>query len=126
MKPISSTKNDILNSAQELIQTRGYNGFSYADISAIVGIRKASIHHHYPSKASLAAEVIRRYNDTFNVCLLNIAAQQSSWIEKIKAYMKLYENVLKEDKLCLCGMLAADVETLPSELKIEIQHFFFG
>ena len=120
----SSTKNDILDSAQALIQARGYNGFSYADISAIVGIRKASIHHHFPSKTDLAIEVIRRYKESFNTCLLNIAAEKKSWVDKISAYVKLYEHVLHDDKLCLCGMLASDIEILPIELKIEIQHFF--
>jgi TetR/AcrR family transcriptional repressor of nem operon len=124
MKRSSSTKNDILDSAQELIQTRGYNGFSYADISTIVGVRKASIHHHFPSKTDLAIEVIRRYNDTFNACLLNIMAEKKSWLDKIRAYIKLYGNVLHDDKLCLCGMMASDIETLPIELKMEIRHFF--
>ena len=124
MKRLPTTKEDILDSAQELIQTRGYNGFSFADISAIVGIRKASIHHHFPSKTDLAIEVIRRYKDTFNISLQNIAAGKKTWIDKIRAYSKLYEHVLHEDKLCLCGMLASDIETLPIELKIEIQLFF--
>lgn len=124
MKRLSSTKNDILDTAETLIQTRGYNGFSYADISAIVGVRKASIHHHFPSKTDLAIEVIKRYNDTFNVCLATIAAKKIAWLDKIRAYIKLYENVLHDDKLCLCGMLASDSETLPIEVRIEIRHFF--
>lgn len=124
MKRTSSTKNDILDSAQELIQTRGYNGFSYADISAIVGVRKASIHHHFPSKTDLAIEVIRRYKDTFNTFLLTISEEKKSWLDKIRAYIKLYEHVLHDDKLCLCGMLASDIETLPIEIKMEIRHFF--
>lgn len=124
MKRLSTTKNDILDSAEELIQTRGYNGFSYADVAARVGVRKASIHHYFPSKTDLATEVIKRYKETFNIALLNIAAEQKSWIEKIRSYIKLYEMVLQNNKLCLCGMLASDIETFPNELKSEIKHFF--
>jgi TetR/AcrR family transcriptional repressor of nem operon len=124
MEKHSSTKDEIIKSAQELIQTRGYNGFSYADISAIVGIRKASIHHYFPSKVDLAVEVARRYQETFNKYLLNISIEKKSWVDKVRAYIKLYEKVLQDDKLCLCGMLASDSAILPSELKEVLQDFF--
>ena len=118
----SDKKNEILDCAQALIQTRGYNGFSYADISNIVGIRKASIHHHFPTKVDLAIAVVERYRDVFNACLLNINAKQN-WISKIKLYAELYQEVLAEDKLCLCGMLASDMETLPDEVKKVVRGF---
>lgn len=57
----SDKKNEILDCAQTLIQKRGYNGFSYADISSTVGIRKASIHHHFSTKVDLAVAVVERY-----------------------------------------------------------------
>jgi TetR/AcrR family transcriptional regulator, transcriptional repressor for nem operon len=118
----SDKKNEILDCAQALIQTRGYNGFSYADISNAVGIRKASIHHHFPTKVDLVVAVVERYRDVFNACLLNIDAQEN-WISKIKLYAELYQEVLDEDKLCLCGMLASDMETLPDEVKKVVRGF---
>lgn len=124
MKRSSLTKKNILNTAQDLIQTRGYNGFSYADVSAIVGVRKASIHHYFPSKTDLGVEVIKHYKDMFNIFLQAISEEKKPWINKIRAYIKLHEQVLHDDKLCLCGMLASDIETLPLEVKIEIRHFF--
>src|SRR5262245_51674174 len=108
----SDRKEEILDCAQSLIQTRGYNGFSYADISGRVGIRKASIHHHFPTKVDLAVAVIARYSAAFNNCLSNINAQEN-WMSKIRLYAELYREALDEDKLCLCGMLASDMETLP-------------
>lgn len=123
MKP-SPKKIEILDYAQELIQTRGYNGFSFADIAAKVGIRKASIHHYFPSKDALGVAVIRRYKETFQEALENINQTEKTWLDKIKAYSKLYENVLNENRLCLCGMLAADIETLPRVLKKEVKAFF--
>jgi TetR/AcrR family transcriptional repressor of nem operon len=118
----SDKKNEILDCAQALIQTRGYNGFSYADISNTVGIRKASIHHHFPTKIDLAVAVVERYRCVFSACLLNINAQQN-WMSKIKLYVELYQDVLTEDKLCLCGMLASDMETLPDEVKKVVRAF---
>ncbi len=123
MEPYSK-KIEILNIAQEIIQQRGYNGFSYADISKIVNIRKASIHHHFPSKAALTVALIRRYRENFAVSLANIYAKNISGLDKLREYGVLYEDVLSENKLCLCGMLASDMETLPRMLKKEIQHFF--
>jgi TetR/AcrR family transcriptional regulator, transcriptional repressor for nem operon len=120
----SSKKNEILDFAQEIIQKRGYNGFSYADISRAVGIRKASIHHHFPSKEALAVTVVRRYRERFISYLAKIAAEGKNLRDKINKYAKLYEAVLQEDRLCLCGTLASDIETLPDVLKKEIQAFF--
>lgn len=121
---LSSKKIEILDSAQEMIQRRGYNGFSFADISIAVGIRKASIHHHFSSKLVLAIAVIRRYREIFNDHLIKIADEGKDWLDKIQRYSKLYEAVLREDKSCLCGMLASDIETLPGALKKEIREFF--
>lgn len=121
---LSFKKFEILDAAQEIIQTRGYNAFSYADISKAVGIRKASIHHHFPSKSSLGVAVIRRYREIFNNCLAEFELRKKSWIEKIHDYAMLYEEVLLKNKLCLCGMLASDIETLPRVLQKEIRGFF--
>lgn len=119
---ISDKKNELLDCAQALIQTRGYNGFSYADIASKVGIRKASIHHHFPTKLDLAVAVVARYRNVFNTYLLNINAQEN-WMSKIRLYAQLYQEVLSEDKLCLCGMLASDMETLPDEVKKAVRGF---
>ncbi|MBA2652857.1 MAG: TetR/AcrR family transcriptional regulator [Tatlockia sp.] len=121
----SDKKNEILDCAQALIQRCGYNGFSYADISIAVGIRKASIHHHFPTKVDLAVAVIERYEEVFNASLSNINSQKD-WLEKVRHYTELYKQVLGEDKLCLCGMLASDMETLPENLKTAVRSFLSG
>ena len=120
----SSKKTEILDAAQDIIQLRGYNGFSFADISQAVGIRKASIHHHFPSKAALGVAVIRRYREFFHELLKESDRKGTTGIDKIHHYAKLYEEVLLQKKLCLCGMLASDIETLPKILKKEIRGFF--
>lgn len=118
----SDKKKEILDCAQTLIQKRGYNGFSYADISSAVGIRKASIHHHFPTKVDLVVALVGRYREDFNSCLLNINIQKN-WMSKVRLYAELYKNVLSEDKLCLCGMLASDMETLPDGVKTVVRGF---
>lgn len=120
---MKTKKDEILDCAQLLIQKRGYNGFSYADISETVGIRKASIHHYFPAKEDLALAVIERYREGFNHCLQRIE-KEASGIQMIAAYAGLYRQVLDEEKLCLCGMLASDVETLPDKAREALRHFF--
>ena len=120
---IINKKDAILDRAQILIQTRGYNGFSYADIAAVVGIRKASIHHYFPTKEDLAVAVIEQYRQAFNLRLLNIN-NEKTWTQKISLYAKLYKQVLSDNKLCLCGMLASDIETLPEKAQNAVRQFF--
>lgn len=119
----TSKKDEILDCAQALIQTQGYNGFSYADVATVVNIRKASIHHYFPGKEDLVIAVIERYRQSFNLCLMQINAEKT-WHQKIDLYADLYKQVLREKKLCLCGMLASDIETLPEKAKNVIQIFF--
>jgi len=122
---LSAKKTEILDLAQELIQRRGYNGFSYADIAETVGIRKASIYHHFSSKEVLAIAVVRRYRENFSRHLEKIAINKNNiWFDKIYKYAKLYEEVLNEKRLCLCGMLASEMESLPAAVKNEIEYFF--
>ncbi|CAM3061560.1 TetR family transcriptional regulator [Legionella steigerwaltii] len=119
----TSKKTEILNCAQELIQRRGFNGFSYADIAHLIGIRKASIHHYFPTKADLGIAVVERYRELFNLALDEIDLEKS--LEgKINRYVSLYKDVLKQDRLCLCGMLASDLATLEPELQAIVKEFF--
>lgn len=120
---MKNKKNEILDCAQLLIQKRGYNGFSYADISEVVGIRKASIHHYFPAKDDLAVAVIERYREDFSDYLLKIG-EGKDWHGMIASYAEAYRQVLEEEKLCLCGMLASDIDTLPEKARDALRHFF--
>src|SRR5271168_5491364 len=74
----------ILDVAERLAQTRGYNGFSYADIAAELGVTKASLHYHFPSKAELGRALIVRYHGLFGAALDSIDGQTKSPHEKLK------------------------------------------
>jgi len=120
-----STADRILDVAQELVQTRGYNGFSYADISAALKIRKASIHHHFPTKADLGKRLVERYHDAFRGRLDEIAREAPDARARLRRYAQVYADVLRQDgRMCLCGMLAADFTTLPRPLRDALRRFF--
>jgi TetR/AcrR family transcriptional repressor of nem operon len=119
------SRDRILDVSQRLIQARGFSAFSYADIATEIGIRKASIHYHFPTKADLAVALMVRYRAVFNGALAQIADDRAGAPQRLKAYKQLFANVLRDDhRLCMCGMLAADFDALPTEVRDEVRKFF--
>ena len=114
----------ILDVAERLVQTRGFNGFSYADIAEALDVTKASLHYHFPSKADLGRRLIERYEHAFLEVLKGIDATAAVPREKLKRYARIYADVLRDHRMCLCGMLASDYATLPKAMKEEVRHFF--
>jgi TetR/AcrR family transcriptional regulator, transcriptional repressor for nem operon len=118
------TSQRILDIAQRLVQTRGYNGFSYADIAGPLRITKASLHYHFPAKSVLGKRLIERYESNFLAALGNIDRNTSDARQKLRRYAAIYAEVLREDRMCLCGMLAAEFATLPKAMRENMRHFF--
>jgi len=122
--PRKPTADRVLDIAEALVQTRGYNAFSYADISRAVGVRKASLHHHYPTKADLGLALVSRYHAAFMGALSEIESKSDSPARRLERYTELYGSVLRRGRMCMCGMLAADVATLPKPMRESIAGFF--
>lgn len=120
----AETADRILDIAERLVQTQGFNGFSYADISKELGITKASLHYHFPTKAALGEKVIERYHEVFQRLLADIDREEPSAKRKLDRYVELYAMVLRAKRLCLCGMLAAEYGTLPEAMRDRVQRFF--
>lgn len=118
------TASRILDTAERLVQVRGFNGFSYADVAAELGITKASLHYHYPGKTELGEVLIARYAKRFAEALVAIDAQVADAPTKLEAYAKLYAEVLRGRRMCLCGMLAAEYQTLPKPIRASVIAFF--
>jgi TetR/AcrR family transcriptional repressor of nem operon len=120
----ATTADSILDVAERLVQVHGFNAFSYADISAELGIRKASIHHHFPTKAGLGTALITRYQERFREALVAIQENSDEASVRLQAYVRLYGKVLRSKRMCLCGVLAADFETLPPAMREGVLSFF--
>ena len=118
----SETAPRMLDVAERLAQTRGFNGFSYADIAAEMRLTKASLHYHFATKADLGAALIVRYAKRFDEALAQIESPDAQQI--LRKYVRLYESVLVRDRMCLCGMLAAEYSTLPSSMQSALRQFF--
>src|SRR5687767_9466094 len=91
--------------AQALLATRGYNGFSYADISEAVHISKASIHHHFPSKAELVQTVLRRYREQGREGLAALQKSVADPLDRLRAYTGYWETCIRDGSspFCICA-----------------------
>ena len=122
MKP--DTAGEILDTMQELIQVRGFNAISYQDIADRVGIRKASIHYHFPTKFVLGAAVIERYRARL---LEALAAAEAGGSQRavLAAYLEPFAAFVEGgDKVCLCGALAGEFAALPKPMQEQVTQFF--
>ncbi len=118
------TAGRILDAAERLVQLRGFNGFSYADVAGELGVTKASLHYHYASKADLGEALISRYAARFADALIEIGARPVPATVKLADYAELYGSVLRDHRMCLCGMLAAEYETLSEPMRAAVMRFF--
>lgn len=121
---VAQSTDGILEVAERLLQTRGYNGCSYADIAADLGVTKASLHYHFATKAALGRALIERYAAAFARALAAIDAACDAPCERLQRYVGLYEAVIRGKRMCLCGMLAAEVSTLPPAMRRRLNAFF--
>jgi TetR/AcrR family transcriptional repressor of nem operon len=125
--PTTDTKTAIMDVAQELIQRGGVNAMSYQHISDAIGIRKASIHHHFPTKDSLIEAVLQRYAVYFFRLVDDIFESKLDPEAKLRKYAGLFEATLcegKKDKACLFGMLGAELSTLGSPSVAGVRKFY--
>lgn len=120
----SDTAERILDTAEHLVQVRGFNAFSYADIAKVLGVRKASLHHHFPTKAALGQALIARYRRSFLAALEAIETLREDAPGRLRRYAGLYGAVLRRGRMCMCGMLATDSATLPRPMRERVAKFF--
>ncbi len=117
----------ILIVAETLIQSKGYNAFSYKDISKLVDVKTSSIHYHFPTKADLGKAVVKKHIDSLCGELEKVFSDKNlSCQEKLEIFIDhlVANTYLAERKMCLGGMLASDVLTLPEIIQNEVKLFF--
>ncbi|MDP9564050.1 MULTISPECIES: TetR/AcrR family transcriptional regulator [unclassified Rhizobium] len=126
MSNLSTTSDHILASTRNLLISGGYNGFSYADISEIVGIRKASIHHHFPSKVDLVRELVKRYREDGQTSVAVLEQKVPNALDILTAYANHWAACIEDASrpYCVCAMLASELPSLPTEVATEVTNFF--
>ncbi len=118
----SETAERILQAAEALMINRGYSAFSYADISESIGIRKASIHHHFPTKAGLAIAVLKDHRKLLLEGTKLLEQQIKNPLARIQAYVQHWEGCIRDHSMtfCVAALLGAELPSLPEEVQREI------
>lgn len=119
-----STRSDLLTSAEILLRTKGYAAFSYADLADDIGIKKASIHHHFPTKEGMAIAIVESYLFRFKKQLEAINDENDGIVDRLKAFAVMFAHSSENGMLPLCGALAAELLALPESLKAMTKDFF--
>ncbi len=122
----STTYDDILRCARSLLIEGGYNGFSYADIAKVVGIRNASIHHHFPTKSDLVRTLVARYREEAEAGIAELERQVADPADQLRGYVGYWEACIVDASapLCLCALLASQIPVLPEEITLEVRAHF--
>lgn len=124
MSNATDTRSALLAEAETLVRTLGYAAFSYGDLSERVGIRKASIHHHFSTKEVLGNALIETYLERFRAQLDELSASGGSVVKQLRCYGDFFSGSLAEGQMPLCGALAADAAYLPASMQKRVQAFF--
>ncbi|MDO7844036.1 TetR/AcrR family transcriptional regulator [Sphingomonas immobilis] len=121
-----STTDRILHEARCLIMTRGYNGFSYADIAAAIGIRKASVHHHFAGKSDLAIAVVEQARAAIRAQAAQAEGAEPDAAAALRGYATYWERCIADDSapFCVAAMLAAELPSLPDEVAAAVRGHF--
>ena len=119
-----SSKEAILAAARRTAQAHGYSGLNFRDLADEVGIKAASIYHHFPSKADLGAAVARRYWENTAADLDSMLAETSDPVRSLHQYPDIFRKSLEADnRMCLCSFMSAEYDDLPEAVKKEVQTF---
>jgi TetR/AcrR family transcriptional regulator, transcriptional repressor for nem operon len=118
---MSVTREKILELGEELILTRGYNGFSYQDISTVMGIKNAAVHYYFPSKETLGTSILKTNIQRFDEMVENMQNRNFDELHQLNAFIKLYLKSSRENKICIIGSLGTDINTLSEPMQQELQ-----
>jgi TetR/AcrR family transcriptional repressor of nem operon len=126
MSQPATTADEILRCARTLIVMGGYNSFSYADIAKVVGIRNASIHHHFPGKSDLVRTLVAQYREEAAVGIAALESNVADPLEQLRAYIGYWEACIADATapFCVCALLAGEIPVLPEDVALEVRAHF--
>jgi AcrR family transcriptional regulator len=117
---MSVTREKILELGENLIRTKGYNAFSYQDISTELGIKNAAIHYYFPSKENLGTSIVKTNIQRFEEMIENMHSRNFDEWQQLDTFIKIYIKSHREKKLCIVGSLGPDFNTLNETIITEL------
>ena len=120
----TNAREAILEAAKRTAQAHGYSGLNFRELAAEVGIKGASIHYHFPTKADLGAAVAKRYWEDSAAVLESLWAECSDPVRWLRQYPDTFRKSLENDnRICLCSFMSAEYDDLPDPVKKEVLAF---
>jgi TetR/AcrR family transcriptional repressor of nem operon len=117
------TRRAIMDAARSAVQARGYNALSFRELAKDVGVKSASVHYHFPTKGNLGAALARDYTEQGQRYLESLSTR-ASLPARMDGYVAIFRQALEDDnRMCLCGIMAAEQHDLPAEVRIEVDRF---
>ncbi len=121
---MSEKRTELQTLAQAIVQRSGVRALSFRQLAEQTGVKSASVHYYFPEKHDLTAALIAGYSEAFAQRLAAIAEKPVSLTRKLSAFADLFEEAAQDDKLCLCGMLAAEISSLDEHSRALLRGFF--
>ena len=121
---MTDTRTRILDLAEELTQTKGFNGFSYLDLAAGIGVKSSSIHYHFKAKADLALALVERLREVQQAAIDEFDKDMDKPEDRLRALAKHFEGYVRNDKICMCGMMAAEFASVSPDVHRALAFFF--
>lgn len=118
---MSVTRENILELGESLIRLKGYNAFSYLDISSELGIKNAAIHYYFPSKENLGTSIVKTNGQRFEEMVQNMHSHGFDELQQLETFIKIYIKSHREKKLCIVGSLGPEFNTLSDSTKAELK-----
>lgn len=117
----TNAKDAILDAAERRARVGGYHGFSFRDVAADVGIKSASVHYHFPTKAALATALTERYAARARAAIGAPETRRDAF-DRIAAIFRA--ALLDDELMCLCGLFGAERDTAPTEVSDATAAYF--
>lgn len=121
---MTDTHTRILDLAEEFTQTRGFNNFSYLDLAAEIGVKNSSIHYHFKAKKDLALALVERIRETHGEACQDFNHRFETPQERLGALIEHFKGYIQNGKICMCGMMAAEFETVSPEVRKALAFYF--
>src|SRR5579859_3242332 len=116
-----TTRESIVRLGDQLIREKGFNAFSFYDLSKKLKIKNASIHYHFPTKTDLGLSILKEHTDRLHELIQSTATKNP--LQKLQAFLSIYERIKSEDRVCLVGSLATDLKTVDAKMANALKVF---
>jgi TetR/AcrR family transcriptional repressor of nem operon len=121
---MGTIRDAILSSAEARLRRDGFHGFSFRDLAADVGIKSASVHYHFPTKADLGVDLMKNYQEQM-LAAFGDAEDDRTLTDKLGAVREAYRRRLSHKAgICLCAILAAEHAGLPEPVGEALKDYF--